>query len=222
MATIYALVDTVAFGTAGVAVTGEATEADDGAVATGLAVLLGLADVAMEGVEAGFPAAPAAGLAGEEVLGLEEAGAAPDAGAAVLLTRPSVRTAGLGDPSAGLGAAARMALGGLSPGIGFSTGILTVAFFVLVTPDTISSRMPSHLRAGFAQERSWPMQFFTISLNSGVLKTCEARLMVAATASASSGVSLSASRAPMWKPVTLSLTVSTRPPVEATTGTVPY
>ena len=28
--------------------------------------------------------------------------------------------------------------------------------------------------------------------------------------------------APMWKPVTPSLTVSTRPPVDATMGTVPY
>ena len=41
-------------------------------------------------------------------------------------------------------------------------------------------------------------------------------------ASASSSSRSSASMAPMWKPVTPSLTVSTSPPVEATSGTVPY
>lgn len=52
--------------------------------------------------------------------------------------------------------------------------------------------------------------------------TCAARPMVAAIASASAGDSLSGSKAPMWKPVVPSFTVSTRPPVEETTGTVPY
>lgn len=52
--------------------------------------------------------------------------------------------------------------------------------------------------------------------------TWEARCTVAAMASASAELSLSGSKAPMWKPVVPSLTVSTRPPVEDTTGTVPY
>lgn len=41
-------------------------------------------------------------------------------------------------------------------------------------------------------------------------------------APASASVRRSGSMAPIWKPVTPSLTVSTRPPVEATRGTVPY
>lgn len=40
--------------------------------------------------------------------------------------------------------------------------------------------------------------------------------------SASSGRRRSVSKTPIWKPVTPSSTVSTRPPVEATSGTVPY
>ena len=44
--------------------------------------------------------------------------------------------------------------------------------------------------------------FFVLQL----MPTWVARLMVAATASASSGSRLSGSRAPMWKPVTPSLT----------------
>ena len=38
-------------------------------------------------------------------------------------------------------------------------------------PDTSSSRMPSHLRAGLAQERSWLIPLTTISLYRGVLNT---------------------------------------------------
>ncbi|PNH11443.1 U4/U6.U5 tri-snRNP-associated protein 2 [Tetrabaena socialis] len=55
----------------------------------------------------------------------------------------------------------------------------------------------------------------------GVLGAAAALGSVAASASASASSSLSWLSAPMWKPVTPSLTVSTRPPVEATTGTVP-
>lgn len=93
---------------------------------------------AAEGAAAGVAADEAAAAERETAAGLAEAGAAgalagavdeaveaaPVAtGEAVEDTRPRVRIAGLAAPSAGLGAAARMALGGLSPGIGLSTGI---------------------------------------------------------------------------------------------------
>jgi hypothetical protein len=146
--------------------------AEPGAVATGLVLLLGLAAEEIEGVEGTFPAAPARPLEGVLTpFPLPLLDSEPDTGDEVEVTRPRVRTGGLGEPSATLGAAANMGLAGLSPGMGFATGTFTVAFFALTAPVIISSMTPSHLRAGLAQERSWLIQLLTISLNRGVLNT---------------------------------------------------
>ena len=143
---------------------------------------LGAAVAAERAAVAALGAAETGALAGADEAEVSEEAEEEEApldaatGEAVEDTRPRVRTAGLGAPSAALGAAARIALGGLSPGMGFSTGILTESFLaepeVDETPETSSSRIPSHLRAGFAQERSWEMLLATICLNRGVLKTC--------------------------------------------------
>mmetsp|Transcript_11706 Transcript_11706/g.32895 ORF Transcript_11706/g.32895 Transcript_11706/m.32895 type:complete len:239 (-) Transcript_11706:762-1478(-) len=66
------------------------------------------------------------------------------------------------------------------------------------------------------------MHFSTMASKEGVPKASTAAPQAAAMASTSSSSSSSGSMAPMWKPVTPSFTVSTRPPVVATTGTVPY
>ena len=120
----------------------------------------------------------------------------------------------------------------------FSTGVLTAAFFASakasamrsatrapatgVAADTICWRVASHLRAGFFQPRSWLMQ---AALMAACLAPAAwalaARTQAATQASTSVCRRSSASSGPMCHPVTPSATVSTRPPVEATMGTVP-
>mmetsp|Transcript_11386 Transcript_11386/g.39597 ORF Transcript_11386/g.39597 Transcript_11386/m.39597 type:complete len:256 (+) Transcript_11386:193-960(+) len=82
--------------------------------------------------------------------------------------------------------------------------------------------MASHFCAGLVQERSCSMHAMDMAVYSSVPYTSAARTHVATIASTSSSRRSSGSIAPMWKPVTPSFTVSTRPPVEDTTGTVPY
>mmetsp|Transcript_13070 Transcript_13070/g.41290 ORF Transcript_13070/g.41290 Transcript_13070/m.41290 type:complete len:272 (-) Transcript_13070:28-843(-) len=109
-----------------------------------------------------------------------------------------------------------------------SLGVVTEAFLPAMAPADsaegflISSSTASHFLAGLDQESSCWMHASTIFLYEGVGYTATARFTVAARAAASAGTRRSGSKAPMWKPVTPSLTVSTRPPVEATIGTVPY
>eukprot|EP00955_Chlamydomonas_euryale_P055451 356123-Chlamydomonas_euryale.AAC.13 len=215
------------------------------AAAAGLGVGMGATLGAPIGEPLGAaPAIAGAGAADGAALGAAPGaaptfgGAAPALGAEVdappaagvagpLFTRPSTLGAPMGrapEPSAAL-IAATIGDGALSPGMGLSTGTCTDIDFVVLraaAPDLTSSRMPSHLRAGRRHDRSWLIALVTISRKSGVGNTCAARSMVAATASQSSMVRLSGSSAPMWKPVTPSLTVSTRPPVDDTSGTVPY
>ena len=124
--------------------------------------------------------------------------------------------------SAGLGSATGANFSGVSimaTGVGIDSLISVISALVVGYLSSVSTA--SHFLAGGPQERSWEMHATRMASNFGVPKISIARFMVAATASASSSRSASGSMAPIWNPVTPSLTVSTSPPVEETSGMVP-
>ena len=139
----------------------------------------------------------------------------------------SGRDFGLSIPTADL-AALVLAVGGRSgrkgPKFGAVPGLAAVAPDVAEAPKNGFAALmddSSDVDDAPAASPDRPPPLFYV--DGCVAYTSSARLMVLAHACVSAGdtVSHSVSIAPMWKPVTPSTTVSTRPPVDATMGTVP-